>query len=144
MIHFNTGINMSKVSISQAAKMAGIGRSTLYNKYINTGKITVESIDDKKMIDVSELIRVFGSKIKLDSDNCIDDTFHDSIGQGLDTATYKIISMLEQQLRESKDLLKEAKDREEWLRGQLEKTTHLLENKQEPEKPKRKKILGIF
>lgn len=144
MIHFNTGINMSKVSISQAAKMAGIGRSTLYNKYINTGKITVESIDDKKMIDVSELIRVFGSKIKLDNDSCIDDTFHDSIGQGLDTATYKIISMLEQQLRESKDLLKEAKDREEWLRGQLEKTTHLLENKQKPEKPKRKKILGLF
>lgn len=25
-----------------------------------------------------------------------------------------------------------------------EKTTHLLENKQEPEKPKRKKLLGIF
>jgi hypothetical protein len=144
MIHFNTGINMSKVSISQAAKMAGIGRSTLYNKYINTGKITVESIDDKKMIDVSELIRLFGSKIKLDSHNCVDDTFQDSIEQGLDTATYKIISMLEQQLRESKDLLKEAKDREDWLRGQLEKTTHLLENKQEPENPKRKKILGIF
>lgn len=132
---------MSKVSISQAAKMAGIGRSTLYNKYINTGKITVESIEDKKMIDVSELIRVFGSNIKLDSSECIDNTVQDTVGQGINTASDRIIPMLEQQLKESKELLKEAKEREEWLRSQLDKTTLLLEDKTTK---KRKKFLGIF
>ena len=54
---------MSKVSISQAAKLAKISRSTLYNKYINTGKISVETIDDKKLIDMSELFRVFNNNI---------------------------------------------------------------------------------
>lgn len=135
---------MSKVSISQAAKMAGIGRSTLYNKYINTGKITVESIDDKKMIDTSELLRVFGNNIKMDSADCTDNTVQTGYEQVVNTTKDKIIAMLEQQLEESKSLLKDAKEREEWFKAQLEKTTHLLENKQEPEVPKRKKILGIF
>jgi predicted site-specific integrase-resolvase len=57
---------MSKVSITQAAKLSKISRSTLYNKYIKTGIISVETTEDKKLIDVSELIRVFGS-IQLDN-----------------------------------------------------------------------------
>jgi hypothetical protein len=39
-----------------------------------------------------------------------------------------------------KNQLAEAKEREEWLKLQLEKTTHLLEDKT----VKRKKFLGIF
>jgi hypothetical protein len=52
---------MAKVSIIQAAKLAGISRTTLYGKYIKLGKLTVEvDIDGVKKIDTSEIIRVFG------------------------------------------------------------------------------------
>ena len=54
---------MTKLTITQAAKQAGISRSTLYKKYITTGVISVESVDDKKFIDMSELIRVFGNVV---------------------------------------------------------------------------------
>lgn len=53
----------------------------------------------------------------------------------------KLIAHLEQELLALKI---DSKQREEWLKLQLERTTHLLENKQEPEKLKRKKFLGIF
>lgn len=53
-----------KVSISTAAKMVGIERSTLY-RHIEEKSITVEDKDSKRpKIDVSELIRVYGDKVK--------------------------------------------------------------------------------
>lgn len=125
---------MSKVSISQAAKLAKISRSTLYNKYINTGIISVETIEDKKLIDMSELFRVFNNNISQDSDNVQYNTLEDSTTQADNTAKDRIISLLEKQLDE-------ARDREEWLKTQLEKTTHLLEDKTAK---KRKRFLGIF
>ena len=52
---------MNKISISAAARLAGISRTNLYKTYINTGKISVIREDDKVYIDTSELIRVFPS-----------------------------------------------------------------------------------
>ena len=53
---------MANVSLTQAAKLAGISRATLYRRYINTGKITVTAnLSGKKQIDTSEIIRVFGA-----------------------------------------------------------------------------------
>ena len=121
---------MSKVSITQAAKLAKISRSTLYNKYIKPGVISVETIDDKKLIDVAELIRVFGN-VQLDNQIIQNDTPY----YATNTADKdKLILTLEKQLTE-------AKEREDWLKQQLENTTHLLENKMPK---KRKKFLGIF
>jgi len=121
---------MSKVSITQAAKLAKISRSTLYNKYIKLGVISVETIDDKKLIDVAELIRVFGN-VQLDDQIIQNDTPH----YATNTADKdKLILTLEKQLTE-------AKEREDWLKQQLEKTTHLLEDKIPK---KRKKFLGVF
>lgn len=125
---------MSKVSITQAAKLAKISRSTLYNKYINTGMISVETVEDKKLIDMSELFRVFNNNITQDSNDTPINTVAYSVEQAENTAKDKIISLLERQLQE-------AKEREEWLKAQLEKTTHLLEDK--TTKP-RKKLFGIF
>jgi hypothetical protein len=131
---------MSKVSITQAAKIARISRSYLYRKYINTGKLSILTEDGKKLVQVSELIRVFGD-IRIDSEHIVDevqcDTSKiDSILQEKD----KLIAHLHQELLELKV---DSKQREEWLKLQIERTTHLLENKQE-QKHKRKKILGIF
>ena len=52
---------MALVNITEAAKLAGISRTYLYKKYINTNKISV-SVDAKgnKQIETSELLRVFG------------------------------------------------------------------------------------
>lgn len=125
---------MSKVSITEASKLVKISRATMYKKYINTGIISVELVNGVKQIDVSELIRVFGVIHEVDSQVDTDKTDVDS---EKDNQKDKIIALLESQLYE-------AKEREKWLMLQLEKTTHLLENKQPQEKPKRKKFLGIF
>ncbi len=59
---------MTKVNISEAAKLAGISRSKLYENYINTGKISVDKSNPKKpMVDTSELLRVFGELHASDS-----------------------------------------------------------------------------
>jgi hypothetical protein len=51
---------MTKVSISEAARMAGIARSTLYRAYIKTGKVSIDRDHlGKPVIDTSELVRVF-------------------------------------------------------------------------------------
>lgn len=125
---------MPKVSISEAAKLAQVSRSTLYNKYINVGKISIEIVDNKKVIDMSELLRVFGNQLHKDSEIVQNNTVQTASIQPENTEKDKIISLLEKQLEE-------AKQREEWLKTQLEKTTHLLEGKTAK---KRKKFLGIF
>lgn len=125
---------MPKVSISEAAKLAQVSRSTLYNKYINAGKISIEHVDNKKVIDMSELLRVFGNQLHKDSRVVQNNTVQTASIQPENTEKDKIITLLEKQLEE-------AKQREEWLKTQLEKTTHLLEDKTAK---KRKKFLGIF
>lgn len=52
---------MANVSISKAAELAGISRTSLYRTYIKQGKITVsKDTAGKKCIDTAELLRVFG------------------------------------------------------------------------------------
>ncbi|MGE3550925.1 MAG: hypothetical protein AB7I29_13630 [Geobacter sp.] len=58
---------MAKVSISQAARLAGITRQYFYKKYINTGVISVNrEKEDAPTIDTAELFRVFG-ELQVDS-----------------------------------------------------------------------------
>jgi hypothetical protein len=52
---------MAKVTITDAAKLAGISRAHLYNKYIKTGVISISKDHrDRPYIDTSEILRVFG------------------------------------------------------------------------------------
>jgi hypothetical protein len=132
---------MAKVSISEAIRMTGVSRSHFYNKYINKGLISVQVEDDKKLIDVSELIRVFGN-VHVEDANQEHIMTNENI---IDTSDKtKIIELLEQQLSESKQREIEAKRREEWLQKQIDELRHqqnlLLENKV----IKRKRFLGLF
>lgn len=140
---------MSKVSISEAIRLSGVSRSQFYTKYINKGFISVTVDDGKKLIDTSELIRVFGNIQLSDSTNEQVRTTENTEKQ---SDKDKIIELLEHQLvearareQEAKDremlLRKETQEREDWLKSQLDKATILLENK--TSKP-RKKFLGIF
>ena len=124
---------MTKISISEAIKLTGISRSHFYKTYINKGIITVDILENKKLIDVSELIRVFGANLKYspqEQTNTLQQTTK------IQPATDKLIEILEQQIRDFKT-------REEWLQKQIDElrnTQHnILENKS-----KRKKFLWIF
>lgn len=133
---------MTKVSISEAIRMAGVSRSHFYNKYINKGLISVQVDGDKKLIDVSELIRVFGN-IQLEDSQIEQLRTNENIVNT--TEKDKIISLLEQQLQESKQREIEAKSREEWLQKQIDELrqqqSNLLDDKTARN---RKKFLGIF
>jgi hypothetical protein len=132
---------MTKISISEAIKMSGVSRSHFYNKYVNQGIISLIVEGNKKLIDVSELIRVFGS-VQLENNH------NGHIRTTEDTSNTiekdKIIDILEQQIVEFKNRERETKEREEWLQSQIDELrqqhTNLLENKLKI----RKKFLGIF
>lgn len=129
---------MSKITITQAAKMAGISRQHLYKSFINTGKISVLKENNKSIIEMSELLRVF-SNVKLLTND--DDTGLHDLTKADDSFTgnnKELVNTLKAQLVE-------AKEREEWFKVQIDELrrqqTNLLENKAFK---KRKKFLGIF
>lgn len=125
---------MAQVSISEAIRLTKISRSHFYKKYINTGLISIINEHDKKLIDTSELLRVFGN-IHIENNNLEQNQTTQDIQRTEDTNV--IIQLLKEQLAK-------AEEDKKWLQQQLEKATNLLENKQVQEPPKRKKFLGIF
>lgn len=55
---------MPQVSLSEAAKMVGITRSTLYTHIKDKGISVIDGDTKRPKIDVSELIRVYGDKVR--------------------------------------------------------------------------------
>lgn len=53
------------VSLSEAARLAGISRSTLYERIKNGQLSTTRSHNGKPTVQISELIRVFGDALQL-------------------------------------------------------------------------------
>ncbi|WP_159310800.1 helix-turn-helix domain-containing protein, partial [Klebsiella pneumoniae] len=74
---------MARVSISEAARLVKVSRPTIY-KMINSGKLSYTSVvkheKSIKVIDTSELIRVFGSL-----DGVIDDVKSDAESTGINS-----------------------------------------------------------
>ena len=132
---------MTKVSISEAIRMAGVSRSHFYNKYINKGLLSVQIEDDKKLIDVSELIRVFGN---IQPENNIKEQNETTPHTANTHDKDRIIELLEQQIHDFREREKEAKDREEWLQEQINNLHQVQNNLLEDKTKRRKKILGIF
>ncbi len=111
---------MAKVSVTEAAKLAGIGRQQLYRGYIYPGKITVERDHrGRPIIDTAEIMRVFG---------VLHDTPEDTQNEQQDTSNFRNRYIeLEARFQEMEKLvlalqaqLAEAKEREEWLRSRIE------------------------
>jgi hypothetical protein len=62
------GVTMPEISISEAAKRAGISRQKLYENYINKGRISVsKNAKGRPCIDTSEILRVFGELKNIDT-----------------------------------------------------------------------------
>lgn len=126
------------VNISKAAKLAGIGRETLYKNYINKGKIsTTRDERNRPMVDTSEILRVFSRLHTVgDTDNPTPTTPHKPTLENTHTTptTQPDLSAqlthLQAENAKLRERLEESKDREGWQRVQMEKmmdTIKLLE-----------------
>lgn len=143
---------MPQVSVSEAARLAGISRSHLYKNYIKQGLISVvRNRQGQPQIDVSELLRVFGeiqknthlsSKTQLETQK---NTTISSKTQPEDTLkTQEVtpetqvqiqVAALESELRLLCEQLAKADEREQFYQQQLKdltQTIKLLEYKPEP------------
>ena len=113
-----------QITIKEIQNQWGIARSTIY-KHIKSGKL---SRFDNGLIDVSEVIRVYGEPSK----NTQIDIKETRIDDQEKSILLQKIAFLETQLSQ-------AEKREEWLKGQVEKaqeTIKLLEHKEAPAKGK--------
>lgn len=123
---------MALVSISEAARLAGVARSHFYKAYVDTGKISVsKDFQGKRKIDTSEIMRVFGVLAGQSSSAEVDALEKTKKTEG-HTGQEEVISLLKQQLQEAKQ---EAAEREQWYRqqiGELTSTIKLLEHQSPP------------
>ena len=132
---------MARVSISEAARLVKVSRPTIY-KMINSGKLSYTSVvkhgKSIKVIDTSELIRVFGSlygvidtvkyDVKYDVKSDAESTGINSVG--LHDLQHRI-ALLE---AENDGLKGAVKARDEHI-DSLRQAMQLLEHKHEPSSP---------
>ena len=121
---------MARVSISEAARLVKVSRPTIY-KMINSGKLSYTSVvkhgKSIKVIDTSELIRVFGSL-----DGVIDDVKSDAESTGINSVGLHDLQHRIALLEAENDGLKGAvKARDEHI-DSLRQAMQLLEHKHEP------------
>ena len=124
---------MARVSISEAARLVKVSRPTIY-KMINSGKLSYTSVVKHgkaiKVIDTSELIRVFGSL-----DGVIDDVKSDAESTGVNSVDLHDLQHRIALLEAENDGLKGAvKARDEHI-DSLRQAMQLLEHKHEPSSP---------
>ena len=124
---------MARVSISEAARLVKVSRPTIY-KMINSGKLSYTSVVKHgkaiKVIDTSELIRVFGSL-----DGVIDDVKSDAESTGINSVGFHDLQHRIALLEAENDGLKGAvKARDEHI-DSLRQAMQLLEHKREPSSP---------
>ncbi|WP_159212421.1 helix-turn-helix domain-containing protein, partial [Klebsiella pneumoniae] len=120
----------ARVSISEAARLVKVSRPTIY-KMINSGKLSYTSVvkhgKSIKVIDTSELIRVFGSL-----DGVIDDVKSDAESTGINSVGLHDLQHRIALLEAENDGLKGAvKARDEHI-DSLRQAMQLLEHKHEP------------
>lgn len=121
-----------QITIKEIQNQWGIARATIY-KHIKNGKL---SRLDNGLVDVSEVIRVYGEPSK----NTQVDIKETRIDDQEKSILLQKIAFLESQLSQ-------AEKREEWLKGQVEKaqeTIKLLEHKEAPTKGKQRLLRWLF
>ncbi len=124
---------MARVSISEAARLVKVSRPTIY-KMINSGKLSYTSVVKHgkgiKVIDTSEIIRVFGSL-----DGVIDDVKSDAESTGINSVGLHDLQHRIALLEAENDGLKGAvKARDEHI-DSLRQAMQLLEHKHELSSP---------
>lgn len=115
---------MAKLTITEAIKRSPIGKSQFYSKYLDGGIITV-SVDEnnKKYIDSSELLRVFGGIGGEQPPEVLKTSDPNDTGKKPDEQS-SIIKLLKEQLANQKV---EAEKREQFYQSQIITLTNRLE-----------------
>ncbi|HDC4538391.1 TPA: helix-turn-helix domain-containing protein [Enterobacter asburiae] len=99
---------MAKVSISEAARLTGKSRTTLH-RLIKTGELsTCHGARNARMVDVSELIRVFGPLEHRTSEQVVAQV-SEHYDTGASAQSEQVISQLRQEVEHLKTLVS-AKD----------------------------------
>ena len=126
---------MAKINISQAAKMTGKTRTTIYKK-IKSGELSAElGSDGNRLIDTAELLRVFGELVTPDT---VSMDVHE-IQQEMPQVTPLLerqINLLEAENRRLHEQIEADRREKERLLGLLEKQTLLLTHIQQESVPK--------
>ena len=121
---------MAKVSISEAARLVGLSRQQLYRKYIDGGLLSVEKVGSKPpVIDTSELMRVFGSLAGDTGDTSKGDTTLQQVIPESDSQNKALeaeVKALRELLSDKENQLREASEREQWLRNHVGEVTGAL------------------
>ena len=121
---------MAKVSISEAARLTGKSRTTLH-RLIKTGELsTCAGVRNSKMIDISELIRVFGDI----SSTAVEQSEEQVSEQRVtvpDTANEQLVHSLKQEVEHLRTLVSAQESHIDSLKQSL----HLLEHKKETAPP---------
>ncbi len=126
---------MAQVSITQAAKLAGISRSNLYKSYIDKGLISVSKDEkDKPCIDISELIRVFpvlqGDSLKEDSTG-----HHSTPDDTKEKEDSAEVTALKSEIDQLKQQLSKSEEREGWYQAQIKNMTDTMKLLEAPKHP---------
>lgn len=99
---------MAKVSISEAARLTGKSRTTLH-RLINAGKLSTCYGDrNARMVDVSELLRVFGTLEQRPAEQ-VSGQISEQPGAGVSAQGEQVIAQLRQEVEHLKTLVS-AKD----------------------------------
>lgn len=120
---------MALVSISEAIKLSGVSRPTFYRKHIGDkvdkgNRVSVQIIDGRKLIDTSELLRVFEVLHETNSETASNETpVHPEASEkntiGKEKSLLAENESLKQQLQEAKDREKKSEEREAWYQEQI-------------------------
>ncbi len=126
---------MAKVTVTEAARLAGIGRQQLYRGYISTGKISVDRDQNgRPQIDTAEILRVFGElRATPEATNFGHEETIEK--RHLDNGIQALIQAKEETIAELRARLQEASDRESWLRQQLERAQAVLTDQRQAHRP---------
>ena len=126
---------MPKINISQAAKMTGKTRTTIYKK-IKSGELSAElGSDGNRLIDTAELLRVFGDLVTPDT---VSMDVHGIQQERLQVTPLleRQISLLEAENKRLHEQIEADRREKERLFGLLEKQTLLLTHTQQEPAPK--------
>lgn len=131
---------MAKVGISEAAQLVGKSRQTLY-RLMDQGKLAFDSElivgrtgeggkdDYSRVIDTTELQRVFGPLLPVDSNADSNKLHHETVKSDSD------VKVLEAELKATREALRKAEAYEEWLKKQCEELSVKLIVHKEPAQP---------
>jgi hypothetical protein len=126
------------VTVTEAARLVGRSRQSLYRDYIKTGKLSPSQdlVTNRKLVSISELIRVFGDlKLTELTDKTVNVTtpMRQELTDELTTTLQAKVALLEADNASLRDRLR---DKDEHI-SDLRSTVRLLEYKAPNEQPKR-------